>query len=297
VRSDVAGALGDERLPQLELEPERDTAPPLNDGIGSMPRLRSRLSRGDDPRSWQDVVRAACYRIVAHPPAMSNDEESRFRKALARALATANGSPPPFRAARGGTRLPARCPAGLRDWIFDERLQVLPNNETRAHMPDDVARYLFAAAFGRVFRRSPKTFDFPDALVAGHANWHTGDFDDRYRVQLADRPCTTVTSHLSKDGHYFIHPDPGQCRSLTVREVARLQTFPDNYFFHGTRTQQYVQVGNAVPPFLAHRIARTISAVLDRHDRAGTGRRRVSVSLRRQPADAARQPLVAAERT
>ena len=264
VRSDVAAALPDEWLPRLGRRNDRVS---LHDVIGSMPVLRSRLSGGGDIRAWQDAVRASCGKILANRPGMSREENHRFRKGVACALAAADGRSLPWRQPHGQVALPAGCPADLREWIFDDKIEVLPNNETRVHVAADLERYLFAAVFAHTFNRFPKTSDFPEAFMPPHVNWHTGKFDDRYRVQLSDGPSTTVTSHLSKDGHYFIHPDPGQCRSLTVREVARLQTFPDNYYFHGSRTQQYVQVGNAVPPFLARQIAEIIWRLLWYHDR------------------------------
>jgi DNA (cytosine-5)-methyltransferase 1 len=133
-------------------------------------------------------------------------------------------------------------------------------------MAPDLGRYLFAAVFGRLRKYSPKADDFPIHLSPDHRNWFSGVFNDRFRVQLESEPSTTVTSHISKDGHYFIHPEPIQCRSLTVREAARLQTFPDDYLFLGNRTQQYVQVGNAVPPFLARQIAALLVTSLSKAD-------------------------------
>jgi hypothetical protein len=129
-------------------------------------------------------------------------------------------------------------------------------------MASDLARYLFVAAFAQAHQRSPIAREFPAALAPDHRNWDSGHFADRFRVQLWDAPSTTVTSHIAKDGHYFIHPDPLQCRALTIREAARLQTFPDNYQFLGNKTQQFVQVGNAVPPLLARQIAEALYNLL-----------------------------------
>jgi len=149
------------------------------------------------------------------------------------------------------------------NWYKDERLNGVLNHESRTHLKEDLGRYLFSSLYLKKHGEFPRLKDYPDWLMPKHKNAKKGDkFTDRFRTQRPDQPATTVTSHISKDGHYFIHYDPSQCRSLTVREAARIQTFPDNYYFCGSRTAQFHQVGNAVPPYLAKQLAEVVYAIV-----------------------------------
>ncbi|MFY0686261.1 MAG: DNA cytosine methyltransferase [Cyclobacteriaceae bacterium] len=155
----------------------------------------------------------------------------------------------------------------LESWYLDYELNGIPNHESRAHLTQDLMRYMFAGLYVEKFGTFPRLPDYAKHhadLIPDHANVESGKFTDRFRVQVANRPATTVTSHISKDGHYFIHYDAKQCRSLTVREAARIQTFPDNYLFRGSRTQQFHQVGNAVPPYLAYQIAEIVNQIISK---------------------------------
>lgn len=144
------------------------------------------------------------------------------------------------------------------------------NHESKSHMDSDLHRYFFSSSWASLAQANkwpspfPKSQHYPESLKPNHKNFNTGKFADRFRTQSSNMASSTVTCHISKDGHAFIHYDPLQCRSFTVREAARIQTFPDNYFFVGTRTKQFEQVGNAVPPYIAFQIAGLVKELLNR---------------------------------
>jgi DNA (cytosine-5)-methyltransferase 1 len=230
--------------------------------LKGLPRLRSGLTRTPDGREeWK----AALKKILS--AGMLSGLEPVLHRAMRSELALILGDLSMPRADRGGEFITCKVRTAFeQDWYLDPKVRGVCNHSSRPHMQSDLLRYLFTACYGKLLSCSPELGDFPPALLPAHRNLRVrakeGYFDDRFRVQLAGRPATTITSHIAKDGHYYIHFDPTQCRSLTVREAARLQTFPDNYFFCGSRTNQYQQVGNAVPPLLARQIAVIVLRIL-----------------------------------
>lgn len=141
-----------------------------------------------------------------------------------------------------------------------EKGDVLTLHNCRPNIERDIKIYTRAIALWNDGRKRLNYNDLPEELKT-HKNRHS--FTDRFKVVEGDeRCCHTILAHLSKDGHYFIHPDIEQHRSITVREAARIQSFPDNYYFEGPRTSQFVQIGNAVPPMMARGIAEGIFAQL-----------------------------------
>ena len=101
--------------------------------------------------------------------------------------------------------------------------------------------------------------DLPERLKT-HKNQNS--FVDRFKVVDINSYSHTVLAHIAKDGHYYIYPSLDQVRSLSVREAARIQSFPDDYYFEGGRSAAFKQIGNAVPPLMALRIAEEIKGNL-----------------------------------
>lgn len=128
------------------------------------------------------------------------------------------------------------------------------NHVARNHNEEDRERYRLMAQMNWTFK---ELIDNRPELYNGRV------FSNSYVVQRSDLPGRTIIAHLYKDGNQFIHPDYNQARTFTVREAARIQSFPDNFVFCGSRTQQYKQVGNAVPPIMARQIAIAIKNALN----------------------------------
>lgn len=244
IRKSLVARVG---LPQ-QLTRQKPTS--LADVISALPKLRSRITKKavtDD--EWEKVVSDEISRLVATgPPEVSS--KTSYAKAVKKARVKRNRP--------------------LAEFLEDS-LGTITEHKTRSHMLSDLARYYFCADYAEREFRSPRISDWPTGELAPQhkdikrqGNRLTASsFVDRFKVQLWNEPCSTITSHISKDGHHYIHPDKTQCRSLSVREAARIQTFPDSYQFCGGISQQFHQIGNAVPPFLAFQIANILKEYLE----------------------------------
>lgn len=158
-----------------------------------------------------------------------------------------------------------KCSVFLKKNKIRTKNDVVTHHAARVNNPIDVQIYKLAIeAYNNEDGKKISYDELPDHLKT-HKNQTS--FKDRFKVvEGDDHTCHTVLAHLAKDGHYFIHPDIEQCRSITVREAARLQTFPDNYYFEGSRGEKFKQIGNAVPPIMAKKIAKEIKKQLINKD-------------------------------
>jgi len=233
---------------------------PISNVLSGLTRLRSKVSRkADSGDKWKEAIERILGKEVLK--GVKGDIQDEIRKQLERLKLPPEGS--------GNEFVPDKSVSSeyRADWFIDNKLGGVCNHAARGHMESDLYRYFFISCFANVKAYSPQLADFPKSLLPNHKNVYNKDgaitrkFADRFRVQLKNMPSKTITSHISQDGHYYIHYDPTQCRSFTVREAARIQTFPDNYFFCGPRTSQFIQVGNAVPPLLANQIANIVNKI------------------------------------
>ena len=150
-------------------------------------------------------------------------------------------------------------------WLLEAGLLSETGNttwhEARPHNPRDLK--IFKRVVNK-WNENKERLSYNDLPAALKTHKNRSSFLDRFKVVAADLPAShTVVAHIAKDGNYYIHPDNAQNRSLTPREAARLQTFPDDYFFESTsgkpsRTSAFKQIGNAVPVLLAEKIAKSL---------------------------------------
>ncbi len=168
---------------------------------------------------------------------------------------------PPLKAGEVKDRAPyAGSPSDYLS-LFEIRngIDFVTQNITRPHNEKDLAIYKLVIKKWKEENKNLKNDCIP-AKIRTQKN--ITSFLDRFKVVRDDTLSHTMIAHIAKDGHHFIHPDESQMRSISVREAARIQSFPDDYKFEGSRAAVFRQIGNAVPPLVADAIARGLLQLL-----------------------------------
>ncbi len=147
----------------------------------------------------------------------------------------------------------------LQNFHLRNGVDFVTQHISRPHNKRDLSIYEFAIDKWNEENIRVKYTDLPNSLQT-HKNMTS--FLDRFKVVNSEGVSHTVVAHIAKDGHYYIHPDIEQCRSISVREAARLQSFPDDFYFEGSRSAAFKQIGNAVPPLMAFAIAQKMKELL-----------------------------------
>lgn len=163
----------------------------------------------------------------------------------------------------GDVRNQAKYRTKTNDYL--EKFQIrngvdfVTQNITRPHNKRDLEIYKMAIVLWEKENKRLKNSEIPEHIRTQN---NVTSFLDRFKIVAPDDLSHTVIAHIAKDGHYYIHPDKDQLRSISVREAARIQSFPDDYFFEGSRTSAFKQIGNAVPPLMAESIAKKIMEII-----------------------------------
>jgi DNA (cytosine-5)-methyltransferase 1 len=241
---------------KLLVESEKIT---VQDALFDLPQIRSKLSKSNDcHENWLKTLDATLKTLGRQKKYSSISEIMAEKLTVSKKIISTGGE---FLSYSPYQNMPDSI---YKKWVFDKRIGGVINHTSRGHISEDIQRYFYLACHLNLYGFQPNVTQLPHKLLPKHKNISSQNtpFLDRFKVQPQKSHSTTIVSHISKDGHHYIHPDASQARSLTVREAARLQTFPDNYYFEGSRTQQYVQIGNAVPPLLAFQIAEIVANLL-----------------------------------
>lgn len=230
----------------------------LNSANYGVPQIRKRVIIIGVRKNIDIEPREMYANIIKthYDPEMTDEEKKDLEKYVT--VKDAIAELPRLKPGEGQSEIPF---TSKRDNKFLEKIcsaedRTLKDHVARNHNDRDMERY---AAMGK------NHWTFQELLENRPDLRHEKPrvFGNSYAVQWWDLPSKTIIAHLYKDGNQFIHPDSSQGRTFTVREAARIQSFPDNFVFEGPRTEQFKQIGNAVPPLLAEAIAKCIREKLD----------------------------------